>query len=95
MRANEYLMAPSLLDKPSPWMTSSEKSNRGEQNEEKEVTQRGVAQTSREDPGSDAGRGRWSFGAWTHFLQRLSDAACFKVKHQGLDRTLILCRVCY
>lgn len=55
MRADEYLMVLRLLDKPSPWMTSSEKSNRGEQNEEKEVTQRGVAQTPRKDPSSDAG----------------------------------------
>lgn len=55
MRMDEYLMVLRLLDKPSPWMTSSEKSNRGEQNEGKEVTQRGVAQTPREDPSSDAG----------------------------------------
>lgn len=55
MRADEYLMVLRLLDKPSPWMTSAEKSNRREQNAEKEVTQRGVAQTLGEDPSSDAG----------------------------------------
>lgn len=55
MRVDEYLIALSFLDKPSPWMTSFEKSNRGEQNEEKEVTQQGVAQTPREDLSSDAG----------------------------------------
>lgn len=55
MRVDEYLIALSFLDKASPWMTSFEKSNRGEQNEEKEVTQRGVAQTPREDLSSDAG----------------------------------------
>lgn len=37
IRADEYLMAPSLLDKPGPGMTSSEKSNKGEENEKKEV----------------------------------------------------------
>lgn len=39
MRADEYLMAQSLLDKPGPGMTSSEKSNREEENEKKEVAQ--------------------------------------------------------
>lgn len=47
MRADEYLMAQSLLDKPGPGMTSSEKSNREEENEKKEVAQWGVAQTLR------------------------------------------------
>lgn len=42
MRVDDYLKSLSFLDKLSPWMTSLEKSNRGEQNEEKEVTQRGA-----------------------------------------------------
>lgn len=49
MRVDEYLIALSFLDKPSPWMTSFEKSNREQQKEEKEVTQRGVVQTPREE----------------------------------------------
>lgn len=37
MRADEYLMAQSLLDKPGPGMTSSEKSNREEKNEKRSL----------------------------------------------------------
>lgn len=54
MRADEYLMAQSLLDKLGPGMTSSEKSNRrGERG--KEVAQWWVAQTL---GGGGQGRGR-------------------------------------
>lgn len=83
MRADEYLMVLRLLDKPSPWMTSSEKSNRGEQNEEKEVTQRGVAQTPRKDirvqMQAEADRSLPRIYGRPLFLQHLSDCACFKV----------------
>lgn len=68
-------MARSLSDKPRPGMTSSEKSNWGEE-EEKEVTQWGVAQTQREfrcrlrqmDLCHTATR-RWNY----HFLNWLLD----------------------
>lgn len=43
MRADEYLMAHSLLDKLGPGMTSSEKSNREEENEKKRLHSQGAA----------------------------------------------------
>lgn len=79
MRVNEYLISLSFLDKPSPWMTSFKKSNRGEQNKEKEVTQRGVAQTSREDLSSHAHRsadlqGATAFSSWVKIYRVLKTA---------------------
>lgn len=41
MRADEYLMAQSLLDKPGPGMTSSKKSNREEENEKRRLRSQG------------------------------------------------------
>lgn len=86
MRVDEYLKSLSFLDKPSPWMTSWEKSNRGEQNEEKEVTQRGARSANAQGGSEFRCRLRQTD------LQAVGAAAlsptfiCFNVKRGSLDR---------
>lgn len=87
MRVDEYLKSLSFLDKPSPWMTSLEKSNRGEQNKEKEVTQRGARSANAQGGSEFRCRLRQTD------LQAAGAAAlsptfiCFNVKRVSLDRS--------
>lgn len=84
MRADEYLMIRSLLDKPGLGMTSSEKSNRRRGEWGKEVAQWGVVWTLK----SRCRNSRSSFAVHLHVLtlslKHLTEPRCLKVKQKCL-----------
>lgn len=99
MKVDEYLMARSLLDKPGPGMTSSEESNKEEENEERRLHSEGLrkhwgdvrVQIQAEADSCFATHLQAARAAT--FSQAFNwpyCCACLKVKHKCLQKTLIL-----